>query len=154
MSTLTRARAREVDAHVVTIARRIIDGVWTPEATEAFAVEQGVQSGTVREWSAEAMRMLRVGADVEAYRAINLRRLDETYGEAKGDPKAKVAAVAEQNRMLGLHAPLRHEHAVVVAQYEQMPRANKAQWLREKAAALIAEADRLESVDADVSPMR
>ncbi len=41
-----------------------------------------------------------------------------------------------------------HEHAVVVAQYESLPAAGKAAWLRERAEKMLAEAKRLE---ADVS---
>lgn len=104
-STLAHARAREVDVFVVDIARAIVDGRWGPGSDLAYAAEKGVQPGTVREWSAEAMRMLRVGHDVDTYRSVNLVRLDEVYSTSVLDPKARVSAVAEQNRMLGLHAP-------------------------------------------------
>jgi hypothetical protein len=114
-STRSRDRARELDVLVVQIARMMIDGAWSHEAKCALATREGVQVATVEEWSADAGRMLRVGPDVETYRAINLRRLDETYSRA--EPKVAVAAVAEQNRMLGLHAPERM-HVTVQAYAE------------------------------------
>lgn len=106
--TTNRARARSVDEVVSEIARHMVGGTWGGATVLAIAEREGVKPGTVREWSSDAGRLLRIGPDVEAYRGINLRRLDETYASAE-DAKARVAAVAEQNRMLGLHAPTTHK---------------------------------------------
>lgn len=103
-ATRARERARDVDKLVVEIARHMLDGTWSHETKVKIASREDVKVPTVEEWSAEAGRMLRVGHDVEHYRAVNLKRLDETYGRAEDAGKA-VQAIAEQNRMLGLHVP-------------------------------------------------
>lgn len=103
-ATRARERARDVDKIVVEIARLMIDGEWSHESKAKIAKRECVQVATVEEWSSDAGRMLRVGHDVEVYRAVNLARLDETYASAD-DARGRVAAVAEQNKMLGLHAP-------------------------------------------------
>lgn len=119
-ATRARVRARDLDAIVVEISRLMLDGGWTPERRFALAKRENVQPATVDEWSAESGRLLRVGPDVEAMRTINLVRLNETYARAE-DAKGAVAAIAEQNRMLGLHAPARV--AVTVQPYEKLTRA-------------------------------
>ncbi len=116
--TRARARARELEGVIAEIARRIIDGSWTPEAQLALAERENVRPHRVSEWAAEAARSIRVLPAVEEYRAINLRRLDETY--EKGDSKVKVAAVSEQNKMLGLHAPTMHKVDVSVQAYAKL----------------------------------
>ncbi len=116
--TRARARARVVDDIVVEIARWMVDGAWTLEKAAELAEREGVRPGTVEQWASDAGRLLRIGLDMEAHRAINMRRLDETYLAAKGDPKAAVAAVAEKNRMLGLHAP--EKLSVAVKAYSEL----------------------------------
>lgn len=106
--TRARARARVVDDIVVEIARWMVDGAWTLEKAGELATREGVRPGTVEQWASDAGRLLRIGVDMDALRAVNVRRLDETYQRARHeDPKAAVAAISEQNRMLGLHAPER-----------------------------------------------
>lgn len=98
-----------MDALVQEIANAMIAGTWASgELACELMAREGVTKGAVREWASHAGRLLRIGPDVEARRAINLRRLDDTYASAE-DAKGRVAAVAEQNRMLGLHAPVRAE---------------------------------------------
>lgn len=102
-------RARRVDELVQEIADAMLAGTWASGALEAeLRQREGVGRDAVASWASQAGRLLRMGPDVEARRAINLRRLDETYASAE-DAKGRVAAVAEQNRMLGLHAPVRAE---------------------------------------------
>lgn len=167
--TLTRTRARDVDRYVVEISRLMLDDKWITGVTNVeIAEREGVQPGTVDEWASDAARLIRIGPDVDLYRARNLRRLDRAWetamsrqgytmaGEAYENPDVKAAtgAVAEQNKMLGLHAPQKHEVAMVVAQYEQMAPEARVSWLREKAAALLAEAERLESSQLDGGDVR
>lgn len=119
-SAAARARARELDAIIASIARTIIDGRWRPgETVHELAAEHGVKPHRVEEWAAEAGRLIRIGPDVETYRAVNLRRLDETYARAE-DAKAAVSAISEQNKMLGLHAPTMHKVDVSVQAYAKL----------------------------------
>lgn len=107
-TTREATRARDVDALVREIAKAMVDGVWAEgELATKIAAREQVSPITVDGWASQAGRLLRMGPDVEAYRGINLRRLDAVYEAAKGDPKARVAAIGEQNKMLGLHAPTR-----------------------------------------------
>lgn len=137
-------RAREVDSLVQEVVRHMVEGTWSSDVCRQMAEREGVTFSAAQAWAKDAGRLLRMGPDVELYRGQNLRRLDSLATQSE-DPRAAVAAVAEQNRMLGLHAPQRHEVAVVVAQYDALPKPQKAQWLRDKAAALLAEADRLDA---------
>jgi hypothetical protein len=136
--TAARARAREVDEQVVKIAKLMVDGLWEPGVTaHQIAEMEGVQPATVDEWASDAGRLLRVGPDVELYRSINLRRLDQTFAMSS-DAKARVAAVAEQNKMLGLHAAMKVD--VTVQAFAQLPPPAMLVKVREQ----IAELQRLE----------
>jgi hypothetical protein len=122
----TRARAKELDSIVAGIARMFVEGTWRAgESAKALAKEHGVQPSRVEEWAAEAGRLLRIVADADTYKAINVRRLDETYATAE-DGKARVAAIAEQNKMLGLHAPAQVKVDVTVQAYAKL---SDAEWL-------------------------
>jgi hypothetical protein len=115
-----RVRGRDVDMLVVEIAKLIASRQWVPGQTvHEIAAREGVKPHRVEEWAVEAGRMLRVGHDVEMYRQLNLRRLDRQYRRAE-DTKAAVAAVAEQNKMLGLHAPTVHKVDVSVQAYAKL----------------------------------
>jgi len=131
--TFSRARARDVDKLVVEIARLMVDGEWSLEARLALAEREKVKPNTVDEWASDAGRMLRINVDLETLRSTNIRRLDETFASTK-DAKAKVAAVAEQNKMLGLHAP--EKVSVTVQAYEQLDDASMLARIEEKIAAL------------------
>lgn len=98
-----RARAREVDGIVLEIAGRMTAQRWNEDAATEIAAEHGVSLGTVDEWASDAARMLRLIDEprLQALRARNVERLDGLYETAKDD-RAKVAAVAEQNKLLGL----------------------------------------------------
>jgi hypothetical protein len=102
-----RARAREVDVLVQEIAAAMVGGSWPGTLAAELVEREGVKPKVVQQWSAEAGRLLRIGPDVELYRGINLRRLD-THA-VSSDGKVAVAAVSEQNKMLGLHAPTMHK---------------------------------------------
>jgi hypothetical protein len=102
--SLMRVRARALDAVILEIAQAIAHDTWkSGELAEELQERMGVGPDAIRKWSAEAARMLRIGPDVEAYRALNIRRLDEIA--STGDDRDRISAMAEQNKMLGLHAP-------------------------------------------------
>ena len=118
--TAARARAREVDELVAELARAILDRTYVPKQTiREMAEREGVKVATVEEWAAEAGRLVRIGPTIDEYRDINLRRLDAQYARAT-DAKEAVAAISEQNKMLGLHAPTQHKVDVTVQQYTKL----------------------------------
>jgi predicted transcriptional regulator len=118
--TTARARAREVDELVAELARAILDRTYVPKQTiREMAEREGVKVATVEEWAAEAGRLVRIGPAVDEYRDINLRRLDAQYARAT-DAKEAVAAISEQNKMLGLHAPTVHKVDVSVQAYAKL----------------------------------
>jgi hypothetical protein len=53
------------------------------------------------------------------------------------------------SRVVGARAAERHEHSVIVAQFEALPPAGKAAWLRERAARMLDEAERLDPLELD-----
>lgn len=162
--SVTRARAREVDALVAEIAERMVSGKWVAgRSHRELAEREGATVDAVEKWAADAGRMLRMlsPAEREDLRARNAARLDMLYDMAvsavrvvptgdgdsevvpQPDVRGAVAALAEQGKLLGLNAPEQHQHAHVVATYEQLdPRQKRAQ-LVEAIAALQAELDAL-----------
>ncbi len=113
------ARAR-VDALVGEIAALMASGDWVAgETVKVLASREGVTVSAVEKWSAAAGRLLRMTQDpkeIAAKRAQNCGRLDEVYAMALDnvvidresnvhlvpDIRGAVAAVAEQNKLLGL----------------------------------------------------
>jgi hypothetical protein len=113
-----RARAREVDKLVLEIVQMMLVGEWVAGASHrAFADRERVTLATVERWASEAGRMLRIAPDVERHAAINIARLDAAHALARrtNDVKGAVAAIAEQNKMIGAHAPEKHAHRVHIA---------------------------------------
>lgn len=135
-TSAARARARDLDGIIAEVARTIVDGRWQPGVTvRELAAKHGVQPHRAEEWAAEAGRLLRIGPDVELYRGVNLRRLDETYATAE-DGKTRVAAIAEQNKMLGNHAPVQHKVDVSVQAYAKLDDAQMLETVRAQIARL------------------
>lgn len=140
------------------VMRMMTAGEWRPGPSHVFlAAKHGVAESTVRNWSSQASQLIRLcmgdGEEIRARIAAMLENAASVAMARKGytmggdeydnpDVKAATGALKALAEVLGLITQ-KHEHAVVVAQYEQLPRAQKAQWLRDKAAALLAEADRL-----------
>lgn len=157
---ITRARGKQADEGVRRCREIMTSGAWLTGASHALVAEEfGASVRTVETWAAMASREIKVAlgdgeeirsrlaVTLERYAAVAMSREGRTMGgDAYPNPDVKAATGALKTlaEVLGL-VTQKHEHAVVVAQYEQMPRANKAQWLREKAAALVAEADRLDA---------
>jgi predicted transcriptional regulator len=139
---ITRARQPEVDQHVVTIADMMRSLAWKRgESNRELAKEWGVSVAAVNDYAAEASRRVRaevtdvgeVTGTVATVLAGNLERASEAreYGDV-----AKLADV--WTRITGARAPERHEHAVVIAQFEALPRDGKLRWIRERIAKLQA----------------
>lgn len=144
-----RAREAEVDERAAEIAQMMAAGQWvTGQSHMALSKKWGAELEAVKHAAQRAGQALRVlmHTDKEELRARNAAHLEGLAADAHaaGEFRAAVSARDSIAKLLGLNAPEKHEHAVVVAQYEQLPRAGKAQWLRDKATALLAEADRLD----------
>lgn len=96
-----------MDARVVEVAGLMASGKWVAGVTAlALAETHGVTEHAVEKWSAAAARMLRLidTPGLQALRARNVQRLDDVYDDASDDAdhKARVSALAEQNKLLGL----------------------------------------------------
>lgn len=96
-----------MDAHVLEVAGMMTAGKWKAgESHELLAAEHGVTVHAVEKWSAAAGRLLRMidTPQLAALRARNVQRLDDVYDDASddGDHKARVGAIAEQNKLCGL----------------------------------------------------
>jgi len=150
--TRTRATTAEVSQRVDAIAATMRSGLWVPgESGKILAKDWGLPLTTIEHHAAEAWRRVCAEADDAAKaRPTIAGTLATSLSQAAAAHEYKaVASLADVwSKVVGARAPERHEHAVVVAQYEALPPAGKAAWLRERAAAMIAEADRLEAEDA------
>lgn len=131
--------------HIAEVMRA---GKWARGVSAPPLAEQwGLALGTVENIAAEAWRRVCAEAnDAPTMRPTIAGTLAVSMAQAAEEREYRaVAALGDTlSRVIGARAPERHEHAVVVAQYEAMPVGDKARWLREKAAELLAEAERLE----------
>jgi hypothetical protein len=152
---ITRARTGretgQADAGVKRCAQLMTDGAWETGASAALvAAEFGVSVRTVETWASMASRAIRmaIGDGEELRERVAMSRTAVSMGGveyANPDVKAATNAVKTMAELMGLMVQ-KHEHAHVVASYEAMPSADKAKWLRSKAAELLEEADRLDGV--------
>jgi hypothetical protein len=134
-------------------------GEWTRGVSgPQYAADRGLNPHTVKKYAAEAWRALtrevtdprRVTEAISATLASTMQR-----AASKGD-FGGVARVADVwSRVTGARAPERHEVAMVVADYERLPRDGKLTWLRERVAVLQDAIAALEAspVDVDSSPV-
>lgn len=150
MKEVTRARATsaEVETRIAEIRMRMRAGIWVRgDSAEELAIEWGVAVATVEGYSAEAWRRVCAEADdAAAARPTIAGTVSVALAQAAGAREYKAVAMLADtwSKVVGARAPERHEHAHVVAQFEALPREGKVTWLRERAARLMAEADRLE----------
>jgi hypothetical protein len=148
---LSHTRARLVDSLVLEIARLMADGTWvTGRSHVELAEREKVTVHAVKDWAADAGRLLRLLADddAQAARAANRATLAAIVADARrdGDHGAAVRGVEAQNKLLGLNAPEKREHTVNAPPVEQTYAALDTQgriaWLEEKQrelAAMLAE---------------
>lgn len=151
---LTRTRADQAtpsvtEGRVQTIMAMMRDLSWDRGTSgEALADEWNLSPATVKTMSAEAWRRVCSETDAEKVR-MDLGTLlvhdahRASMAREWGD-EARLADVA--SKVLGARAPEKHQVAVVVTQYDALPRDGKVKWLRERAARMLEEAARLESV--------
>ncbi len=142
---VTRAEPSVVAARVDRIAEIMRAGQWVRGCTgQVLADEWGIPLTTVEHNAGEAWRRVCAEADdATKARPTIAGTLAQSAEAREHRTTAQLADV--WSRVVGARAPERHEHAVVVAQYDAMPKGGKVTWLRERAAALEAEASRLEA---------
>lgn len=152
----TRARAREdVDKGVERCIELMTGGKWvTGRSHRAIAEEFGVSPATVKDWATSASRVIRLAIQGDAddirsrmvatLESIVAASLDKVVTDREGDVfpspdgRVAVAAISEQAKLLGLHAPTKVD--VTVQAFAQLePPAMLA-----KVRAQIAELQRLE----------
>jgi len=150
--SVTRARPHDVSAMVSEIAGMMSNGQWvTGRSHQAMAAREGVTVSAVERWAAEAGRVLRslTSAQREELQARNAAHLEALAADAHaaGEFGDAVRARAEMAKLLGLNAPEKHQHAHVVASYEQLEPKQKRAQLVEAIAALQAELAELDAID-------
>jgi hypothetical protein len=152
-SGVTRAReatpSAEVAARVNTIANMMRAGAWKRgRSAEALAELWKLSVSTVENYSAEAWRRVCAESDDAAKARPTIAGTVATslaQAAEAGEYKAVAALADVWSKVVGARAPEKHQHQVVVAQFEALPPAGKVAWLRERAAALLEEADRVEA---------
>lgn len=163
---MTRALSRErrdvVDRIVAGIVADMMAGRWLGSRNiHALAQQHGVSPERVKDWSTEAGRLVRVMdlvdrddllAQHRARMAARAEMARALHDEAKqvGEYSAAVGAVAswreedrDERKLLGLNAPEKHQHAHVVATYEQLDAPSRLAQLDDAIATLTAERDAL-----------
>jgi hypothetical protein len=152
---------RQADAGVARCIDLMSKGQWVAgKSHQDVADEFGCSLRTVEHWAVTASRAIRIvvgeGEELRIRLAARLESIGESAMQKQAakmdgtlysspDHKAAVSALTAEAELMGLLVK-RHEHAHVVAHYEQLPRAEKAAWLRERAQRMLAEADRLDGV--------
>jgi hypothetical protein len=148
-AAITRTRDGIIVARVAHIADIMRRGAWERGVTgKELAAEWGLPATTVEHYSKEAWKRVCAEADdAAAARPTIAGTLSVALAQSadRRDHKSTAALADTWSRVVGARAPEKHMHAVVVAQYDAMPKAGKVEWLRERARELEAEAARLEA---------
>lgn len=135
------------------IMARMRAGLWIRgETASELATEWGLAVATVEGYSAEAWRRICADAnDAEHARPTIAGTLAVALEQSAGARNHKATAMLADtwSRVVGARAAERHEHSVIVAQFEALPPAGKAAWLRERAARMLDEAERLDPLELD-----
>lgn len=151
--TRSKATSAEVETRIGRIRDMMRTGEWVRGKSSApLADEWGMAVSSVEGYAAEAWRRVCAEADdAEQARPTIAGTLAVSLEQAATERQYRaVAALADTwSRVVGARAPERVEHAVVVAQYEALPREGKVAWLRERAERMLAEAARLEGTESE-----
>lgn len=149
---VTRAKAAappEMASRIDAIAEIMRAGAWVRGSSVVeMAAEWGIAVSTAENYSAEAWRRVCAEADDAAQvRPTIAGTLAVALAQSAAAQSHKTTAMLADtwSKVVGARAAERHEHAVVVAQYEALPREGKVAWLRERAKRMLAEADLLEA---------
>lgn len=147
---LVKHTREEVDKHIHNIIVQMTSGQWTTKSHVALAKEAGVDPVTVRDWSRQASRIIRVaigeGEEIRTRLIAHLEDIHQRALDKKGmtrsgdeydnpDLKAAVSAIDSQARLLGLVTE-KHEVNITVAQFATLTLEHKIQVLDERIAQL------------------
>lgn len=130
------ATSQEVAERVDTIADVMRHGEWKRGVTgQLYADKWGISLKRVEEHAAEAWRRVcreannpdNMRPEIAGILRKNLNKADD-----KGNFSAIAALADTYSKVIGARAPDRHEHAVVVAQFDQLTKSGKVQWIQER----------------------
>lgn len=139
---VARARPAEVAERVERIVGLMRRNEWVRgETAPELAEEWGLATNTVEQLASEASRVVaREVTDpstvTETVALVLSRDVERASKVGEFGNVAKLADV--WTRVIGARAPERHEHAVVIAQFEALPREGKLRWIDERIAKLQA----------------
>lgn len=145
----SRARARtpraEVDERVELVESMMAGLIWERgKSNRELAARWGVSVGAVDEYAAEAgRRRRRALTNVDEVTETVTARMSRIV--TSGEDKDAIKAGDVWTRIVGARAPERHEH-VVAQEFSALPPTAKSARMRELAARLLAEADRLDGI--------
>lgn len=146
---LTRVAPTTVAERVERIAGMMRRNEWVRgQSAGPLAAEWGLAENTVTQLASEASRVVarevtdpqRVKEDVSI---ILMRDIERASAAAEFGDVARIADVV--TKIVGARAPERHEHAHIVAQYEQLPVASRLERARAMAKSWAEEVARLEA---------
>ena len=135
-TTSVPSLAPTVDARVTHILDLMSSGQWVRGVTAGeLATKWEIPLSTVENSSAEAWRTWkRLSNDADKVRpevaAILHERLQ--YSNARRNVREVVAIADVYTRVVGARAAERHEHAVVIAQFDSLPFEGKLRWIDER----------------------
>lgn len=148
MVSTDRASRDVVDERVGIVEGLMRRAQWERGRTNrALAKQWGCSVDAVNDYAAEAGR--RVRADVTDREEVQMTvcaALSTVVREGlrDGDRSAVVRAGDVWTRIIGARAAEKHEHTVV-DDFDAMTPSQKSAWLRDRAAEMLAEADRLDA---------
>lgn len=115
-------------------------GEWRPgKSHEALCVEWGISTSRIMQMTSEAWRRVCYEANDPAEMRPEIAGILR-QNMARADAQGKFTAVAKLadtwTKVIGARAPTRHEHAHVVAQFDQLDSKGKLEWIEERIAKL------------------
>lgn len=147
---LTTALTRARQLHVESIIRIMRDGQWVRgKSGPLYAQANGLGAQLVRDYAAEAWRSVcREVTDPKKVTDTIAANLAARLSNADDKDASRLADV--WSRVVGARAPERHEVAMVVAEFDRLPREGKLAWLDERIAALTEARDALLTAPVEV----
>ena len=140
MSDKKYASQAETAARVDEIYEMMRMGEWNRGKSGIdFAAKHGISESRVKQLAAEAWRRVSKEADSPDEMRPEISGILRT-NLAKADRVSNFRAIASLaetwSKIIGARAPERHEHAVVVAQFDALTQEGKIKWIEDRIAKL------------------
>lgn len=129
----------ELNEKIEDIACEMREGEWQKGKIKEYAERWGVGAATVSKYAAEAWRRVCHEADnPEKMRPeiAGILRYNLHRAHNNGNYRAVCQLADVYTKVIGARAPDRHEHSVVVAQFDSMTKDGKLKWIEERLAKL------------------